>query len=618
MASAERSTIGRSRIGARGAPARRWAWAGLGGVLAGALALRLWGIGQGLPYVYNIDESDHFVPRAIAMFGHSLNPHYFENPPAFTYLLHVLFAVWFGGGAGAAHAYGVHPADVYIVGRASAAVLGTLAIWLLYLVGARLFGRGVGLLAAAVQAVAFLPVFYAHLALNDVPTLAPVTLSLLGTAGVLRRGRLIDYLLAGVGLGLACATKYTGGIVLLPLIAACAARYLDREPGRALGGGRQPVGLQVMGGVALAGLCALVAFLIANPYAVLDFHGFHAALVHQSTASGEAQGKLGAPKEWGVLYYLWSLTWGLGWVPALAALGGGLTIWRFEARLGWLLVPAPLLFLAFMGFQGRYFGRWLLPIFPFLCLLAAFFALTLADVLARRIASGRARGTPRRPRRPPSRLRALLVAAVVVALCAQGAVYSIHSGMLLSRADTRNVTRAWMVAHVPQGARIVVEPVAPNGWVRDVPGRHGGTARGGGDASSAARWNKYASLVSVISPDGELDPSARRVVGIEDYVRTLSPALIGWYERGGYCWVVSGSTESGRAFADPGSVPHAVAYYRALAQQASVAYRASPYARGHGPVAFGFDWSFDYYPLAYYSPGPAVTVYRLHGGRCGG
>ena len=93
-------------------------------------------------------------------------------------------------------------------------------MWLLYLAGARLFDRRVGLLAAALLAVAFLPVFYSHLALNDVPTLAPIALSLWGTAGVLRRGRLRDYALAGVGLGLACATKYTGGIVLLPLLAA--------------------------------------------------------------------------------------------------------------------------------------------------------------------------------------------------------------------------------------------------------------------------------------------------------------------------------------------------------------------------------------------------------------
>ena len=70
--------------------------------------------------------------------------------------------------------------------RHAAAALGAVAIWLLYATGARLFSRTVGLLAAALEAVAFLPVFYSHLALNDVPTLAPLTASLLGTAGILR------------------------------------------------------------------------------------------------------------------------------------------------------------------------------------------------------------------------------------------------------------------------------------------------------------------------------------------------------------------------------------------------------------------------------------------------
>src|ERR1700677_2994941 len=70
---------------------RRWAWPALGALLIGALGLRLWGLRQGLPYAYNTDEADHFVPRAVAMFAqHTLNPHYFANPPAFTYLLHYL------------------------------------------------------------------------------------------------------------------------------------------------------------------------------------------------------------------------------------------------------------------------------------------------------------------------------------------------------------------------------------------------------------------------------------------------------------------------------------------------------------------------------------------------
>ena len=106
----------------------------------------------------------------------------------------------------------------------------------------------VGLLAAAIEAVAFLPVFYAHLALNDAPTLAPLTLSLLGTAGVLRKGRARDHLLAGVGLGLACASKYTAGIVDRAARRGVVARYLRLEARRA---GRWR---RALGGLALAGV----------------------------------------------------------------------------------------------------------------------------------------------------------------------------------------------------------------------------------------------------------------------------------------------------------------------------------------------------------------------------
>ena len=69
-------------------------------------------------------------------------------------------------------------------------------------------------------------------------------------------------------------------------------------------------------------------------------------------------------------------------------------------------------------------------------------------------------------------------------------MYSIHSDRVLARADTRTLTRAWMVAHIPAGAPIVVEPVAPDGW--------------------ATRWRKYPSLVSRISADGALDAAVQR------------------------------------------------------------------------------------------------------------
>jgi hypothetical protein len=570
---------------ARPARERRWPWwLGIAVLLAGAAALRVWGVGQGLPYAYNADENAHFVPGAIGLFGHGYNPHYFVNPPAYTYVLHAVFGLWFGGRDGVSRTFATDPTQVWIAARLTAGFFSTVAVGLLYLAGARLFGRAAGLLAAAVLAVAFLPVFYSHLALNDVVTLAPVALSLWGIAGIVRRGRAIDYVLAGVGLGLACATKYTGGIVLLPLLGAGIIRVVEDRDARA-----RAAGLLV-----LSGALALLAFVAANPYVVLDFTAFRDGLTHQADASNAELGKLGLTQESGHLYYLWTVTWGLGWVPALAALVGVGLLARAEPKLLLVLVPAPIVYVLFMGTQARFFGRWLLPAFPIACLLAGYAVARLAALASR----GRA-----------ARLAPALYALGAVVLLGQGLVMSLHSGQLLARPDTRNQARDWLVAHVPAGTRIVVEPVVPDAWASDIGHPYAGTRNG-------ARWPKFATSRSNVANDGSIVPGPGRIVNIEDYERTLYPGLVDRYEQKGYCWVVTGSTQRGRAEVQPGKVPKALPYYRELERRGRLVYEASPFRRGAKPVPFNFDWTFDYYPLAYDRPGPIMSIYRLQGGKC--
>ena len=554
-------------------------------LLAGAFILRVWGARHGLPYAYNADENGHFVPHAIGMFMTGGDPEYYVNPAAYTHLLHLVYSVWFGGREGVSESYASDPTEVFLIARVSAAILGTIAVWLLYLAGKRLFDSRTGLLAAGLLSVSFLPVFYSHLALNDVPTLAPIALSLWGAAGILREGRVRDYVIAGLGLGIASATKYTGGIVLLPLIAATAVQFIAP-------GGRGPAAR----GLAIAGVFALAGFIGTNPYALLEFEKFKDGLSHQSSASKDAIGKLGLTHDNGFAYYLWTFTWGMGWVPLLAAIAGAVLLLRDEPRLTAIITPAVIVYMLFMGSQERFFGRWLIPVFPLIALLAAYAVYEATDAVGRRW--------------PALRLSA--VALGVVLLCGQGLVYSLHIGQVLSREDTRNSTREWLVAHVPERTKIVVEPIAPDAWAADVGRPSLATANG-------YRWVKFPASRSLIDPDtGEQLPEPGVVVNIEDYERILRPDLVDRYVDEGYCWVVTGSTQRGRAEAEPDVVPEALEYYRELERRSDVVYTASPYAKGADPVEFNFDFSFDYYPLAYRRPGPEITVYRLRDGECAG
>jgi len=553
-------------------------------LLALTLALRLWGIKQGLPYSYNSDEATHFVPRAVAFFSHDYNPQYFLNPPAYSYLLHLVFELWFGSADAVRRAYATDPTEVFVVARVVAAGLGTIAVWLTYLAGERLFHRTIALLGAAVFGLAFLPIFYSHLALNDVPTLAPVALALYGISGVLRNGSRRDYALAGVGIGLAAATKYTGGFMAVCLLAAA---VCDGAGGTPLTAARR---------LALALGCAVLAFVAANPYALLDFNAFHAGVTtQQSLAGGSDPEKLGTTAGSGTAFYLWTFTWGLGWAPSLAAVAGSVMLLvRRRLALAVVLLPAPIAFIVFMGDQQRYFGRWLMPIFPIVALLGAYAAVELVRWL-------------HRARRMPL---ALAGGAAAIVMLAQSATTVLHNDLVLSRADTRNVTRAWMVGHVPAGAKVVVEPVVADDWGQDIGRSLPWTPTG-------ARWQTWNTYVTDVDSSGNhLPPGEHRYVAIDEYERTLRPELLDEYANDGYCWVVIGSLQAGRSFAQPKIAPAAIAYYAQLANHARLMYHVSPFAHGSRAVPFGFDWSIDYYPGQYARPGPEMSVYRLTSGKC--
>jgi hypothetical protein len=236
-----------------------------------------------------------------------------------------------------------------------------------------------------------------------------------------------------------------------------------------------------------------------------------------------------------------------------------------------------------------------MPVLPLLCLLAALAAVRLADLVARR--------------RPA--LGTVALAALAVVLGAQALVHSVHSTRLLTREDTRNEARAWLERNVPEGTKIVVEPgVVPDAWAQD-PGRPSPVVGNGN------RWRKFPTSRSRIDPDtGRTVPEPGVVVNIEDFERVLRPGLVGEFQRQGYCWVVVGSTQRGRAEAEPEEVPGAIAYYERLEASSRLAFRASPYDPGAEPVPFDFDMSFTFHPLAYERPGPLVEVFRLRGGAC--
>lgn len=545
-----------------------------------ALLLRVAGLHHGLPFVYNIDERAHFVPRAIGMFGGNLNPQDFLNASGLTYLFLAVFWVVFAGAGHATHHFDTDPSSVFLAARITVALIATAGVWLVYASGARLLGRAGGALAAGVAAVAFLPVFYAHQALNDAPSAALVALALFAATRVATQGARRDYALAGVAVGLAFGVKYNALIAALPVLAAIAVRLLAEPPQR-----RRTLLLS-----ALALAFAIAAFLITNPYFLLDHSAWMAGFEKQQRLNELPGTLLGERQRNGWLYYLWTMGWGLGYVPAIAAGIGALVLLRRKLWAALLLVPAPLVLILFEGSYTRYYGRYELPMYPMLCVLAAAGAIAACELVPARLA----------------RMRIAVLVVAAVALCGQGLLYSLHSDVVLRRTNTLTAARAWMVRNIPVGSVIVLEPIAPVEWQND-----------GGLPHGMPRWKRWARPTAVRLALGRLYPPAGQQQTFQNYELTLVPQLVGAMEHTGACWYVAGSTQSGRAFLQPARAPYARAFYRELERHATLVHQESPFsAATRTAPAFQFDWSFDWYPLSYHRPGPWVRIYHLNFGRC--
>jgi hypothetical protein len=564
-------------------------------ILLGGFALRVWNNDYGLPFVYSVDEATHFASRAVEMFWQDLDPGYYQNPSAYTYLVHGLLRAMYGPlgflfdlpYGNVTEQFEKDPTEIWIAARTLAAALCMAGVAATYFAARRLWGVWEGLVASAVLAFAFLPVAYSRVAVTDVGALAGVALALLFAVRAAERGRLEDYALAGAAAGLALAFKYTAGLALLPLAIAAVARLrADR--------------LRVAGGLALGGLAAAAVFVLSNPYVVGSLGDWWRDLRDQAdvAASDPKPGQ----ESGGVAYYLDSLTWGLGWAGLAAALAGTVLVLRRDLVRGVMLVAVPVALFAYLAVQSRYFGRWLLPAYPALAMLAAVAVSQAATWLAQRL--------PAAGRRPAA--GALAAAALTLAVLAQPLAADVRTGVLLGRDDTLSQARAFLDERFPPGLRVSIEPGVPGryfrsnpegrspAWLSRCPRRDDWTEPGWSYVAAAGRrvCEQYKPGLFV-RPDGGVRASA--------YHAVLSPETIDDYRLYGYCLVMTIGVVRDRAERDP----DARAYYDRLERESRLLRTFSPYDDGADPVPFSFDLSYNYYPPEYERPGPTVRVYRL-------
>ena len=410
----------------------------LAAILAVAFGLRVWGITSGLPQSYVADEYDFVHSVLRIMKSGDLNPHYWYHPTFQPYLalatytavflLQVPTGRW-------SHVQQVAEEDMLYWGRFVGVMAGTATVLVTYLLGRRLFGARVGLLAAALIAV--FPAAVQHSQYNKPdPVLALMTtISVLVILVYLERGTKMQALAAGVVIGLTLSAKYNGIVVLVPFVLAVAFRQGRRF---------------LLAPDLYVGLAGVVAgFLIGCPFFLTEFNLFLDQVADDIYTYGVA-GRAGAEgvDNWAG-HATYTYRYGAGALATLAGVAGlGLVLYRINAALA-VFVSFPVLYYGYYSTQRINYRPNLLPIYPFLAILAAYAFFELLR-WARQSALG-----------PRTLLIRLAAAAILIALLAPPLRTAVRYNVEVTRRDTGNEAREWIERTFPPGTHFALERHTP-------------------------------------------------------------------------------------------------------------------------------------------------------------
>jgi hypothetical protein len=412
-------------------------------VLLGGI-LRFWGLRFGLPHLHARPDEQIITDIGHRILGGDPNPHFFDYPSLFMYLLaagdylYYLYgraAGWFASLAQFVSLWPTEWTPFFLVARVLSASAGTATVAVVYQIGKRLFDPMVGLVAAFFLSVAFLHVRDSHFGVTDVTMTFLLMTSMLFIVRAWVDGKRSSFELAGYAGGLAASTKYNGALLVVPLVVCVLLRAFeassspqDLEAGKAV--------RQAIVRIGTFAACFAVAFVAASPFVIISadqfLHDLRGVARHMATPHSIDLGR------GGIYHITFSLRYGVG-VPLLGASLAGLAWlaardWRKLALLGSL----PLAYYAAVFSQRTVFVRYVTPLVPFVSVAAAVLVVDAARLLGRR--------------------RSFLVAPAVALLSLAVAAPSIHSTLRIDRlfaaTDTRLLAADWIRENVPAGSSL--------------------------------------------------------------------------------------------------------------------------------------------------------------------
>ncbi len=396
-------------------------------VICGGL-IRFYGLNFGLPSNFHPDEVPkvNAIGRMIA--SHSFDPQYFLHPSLLLYSSYFVNTVfhWFG-------MEGSFLQTAFLAGRTVSALAGTISIYLVYVIGKRLYGSSTGIIAAVCLAGFPLHVTCSRYMKEDALLVCMVLWCVATMLKAVQEGRVGYLLFAGLIAGFSASSKYTGMLSAAIIIAAPFLRSKSLIPDWS------------WIKYAVLALCLIpVGFVICTPYSVITYSAFIKGF--GSEQHHMMRGHTVPIDPWSQywMYHFWrSLVPGMQLIPTLVAVAGaGILLWRRRLDDLFIVALIALFYLPSEWVKAKpepQPERYVLACLPFMAICIGEFVRVL------RASSFR------------------LLAPIVILLVTVIPIWRSIELASEIKNDTRIQLADWMVANLQHGAKVVVDwkPYAP-------------------------------------------------------------------------------------------------------------------------------------------------------------
>lgn len=412
----------------------------LAGILMASFTIRNVCIQFGLPNHFRPDE-EVLVGTPIK-FGQTgdFNPHVFSYPSLHYYVLFLVDWIYLKI-IHLTHAVDIetlwtiytkdHLSTFYLLARLTSVIMGTLTVWILWRIARENFSFFHALLSAGFLGIVFLHVRDSHFATNDVPCTLWLVCAFWMSARILRDGKKRDYWLAGLFTGLATATKYNAGIVILTVL--CAHFFYTHSVKDPAQKKKQSLFL------AESILCMILCFALINFPIFFELPNFinDVAVVSEHLQGGHYGVKLG----FGWIYHLiFTFPNGLGWGLYILSIGGFLLALYRRNKMDWLILSFTLPYFFYLGYGYTVFLRYMIPIIPFLIMLGV----NCLEIIYTSIS------------RYDRKILYFIFSLILVYSVLPTLGNSLRFDYLLKQKDTREVSADWIEKNIPAGAKIAL------------------------------------------------------------------------------------------------------------------------------------------------------------------